>query len=329
MNISLANDLLYIDMGSHGRNRLAIMLAHFADEMGRRVFPSLELMAARMRCSVRQVQRYLADLRGAGVLVEVMAAGRARATEYAFNMGLVRLLKAGKARFDDLMTGRATPVSDDGDTQLVLPGMEGDAPPVPLFAVTRAERVTDVTASGDGGVTRVGNEVTSPPARGDLSSEGSLRAKLVRAAGPALSADAKGLGDLSTVRGWITAGADLEMDILPMIALRCQGKEAGTVFTWAYFTAAVLAAAARRTAVVDLEAFRSRRSTGASGKRERGSSGSAAVGPREPAGDAEREALVARNREIAVELYRDLGIWDERTWGPKPDLAAEAQRAAG
>lgn len=77
-------------------------------------------------------------------------------------------------------------------------------------------------------------------AQGKVNSN-ELHAKLIEAANGSLCPMAKGvqLNVVSDPLGWIHAGADLELDILPAVRHVAEHTPAGTVRSWRYFASAV------------------------------------------------------------------------------------------
>ena len=70
----------------------------------------------------------------------------------------------------------------------------------------------------------------------------------LEAAGDAMADPARSTGVMvmSTPLSWIKSGADLQLDILPTLKAKAANRPKGSVMAWAYFTAAVMEAKARR-----------------------------------------------------------------------------------
>lgn len=74
-----------------GRTLLVLIaLASWADDDGSHIYPRIETLAKRARCSVRQAQRALRQMEGDGVLVVVRKGGGRSLTEYRIDVEKLR-----------------------------------------------------------------------------------------------------------------------------------------------------------------------------------------------------------------------------------------------
>ncbi len=298
MSYAVMEQMLDIDWGNDGLFRMAMILADYADGQGRGIWPSVETLAKRVYRDRRTVQRHLKRLRDAGVIFEV--ASNVKSVMYHINMHIVRLLRRGVVSFEELVCGRVEVPRED-EPQMVLPGMEAQGGSSPHCAPV----ATAMSSTGDSNVTQTGHNKNIPGA-GRFEVE--LREKMIEAAGEAVDPDhAHGLRDISEALMWIENGADIDLDILPVIASRSRGKGAAEVYSWKYYRRAVLAALARRKTVVDLDDYRRRKTM----------SGGAGDGVKARSGE-DTDAIWQRNYRIAVETYRASGWWDDQ-FGPCPD----------
>ena len=304
MSYAIMSDMFDIDFaGNDGVFRLAGLLARYASDDGRGIWASVKTLAAKMFRGRRAVQKHLKKLRDAGVIIEVASQRKSR--EYRINLRLVRSLREGNVTFAELLGGSVSVSEDSGEVQEVLPGFEGLAP-VCEHTANACSRGGERTA------TQISNINTIPRERGVFDI---LKEKIFAVAGSALNPDmAHGLNDLSEVRNWLEAGADLDNDVLPVIDARSRGKDAGSVYSWKYYRRAVLAALARRTAIVDLDEYRAKRKVSSS------VSGSGFTGKAVPSAGkspASKAEIRQRNYEIMLEGWRTTGYWDH-DFGPEP-----------
>ena len=92
--MSVKATALVWDCGQFKGNRLLVLLAlaDHADHDGGNIFPSIDTVARKSRCSPRQVKRIIADLRDTGALVPLGSTkgGRGRSTRYRLDFDLLR-----------------------------------------------------------------------------------------------------------------------------------------------------------------------------------------------------------------------------------------------
>lgn len=84
--------------------------------------------------------------------------------------------------------------------------------------------------------------------KGEILDLENLRLRLTEAAAHGLSPTSRALESLSVPLGWLEAGADLERDVLPSLAIVSRHQPKGTIQSWAYFSRPVAIARKRREA---------------------------------------------------------------------------------
>ena len=315
MSYILTDKMLDIDCNNNSLNRLLGFLARFASDDGSGVWPSNRTLVRLMGASLRSVQGWMKTLRRSGIILEVHSHHRTR--EYRFNLRLVDMLRGGGVSFDEMVRGRVV-VEDDAqaDAQLVLPGMRVDAErrgggvfaPSEGDGASCAGGAQSVAPANASVCTQIDKDNTTPRA---CARALDLRDKCLEAAGDAMEHDNRSsLDDVSEIEKWLENGADLDRDILPIIAVRARQKAAvnGMIYSWAYYTHAVLAATARRTAPVDLSQYRRRDAAvaGAEGEMDEAS----AYVARRAAQKAEEQAVFERNRRFVIERFIRTGMWE-------------------
>ena len=94
-----------------------------------------------------------------------------------------------------------------------------------------------------------------------------LRRLLTEAAGDSLASEAgaPGLLVLSVPMAWLSAGCSLHLDVIPVVAAAAKRVKPGAIKSWVYYEAAVLQAAAARTAPKKLPEAAPRRQAKKSG----------------------------------------------------------------
>ena len=86
------------------------------------------------------------------------------------------------------------------------------------------------------------------PEKHNVVDANNLHEKLVSAAGDALSPLSIGLQVCAEPLGWINGGADLDLDIVPVVKALSKSVRAGTVNSWKYYRNAVIQARDSRLA---------------------------------------------------------------------------------
>lgn len=127
-----------IAFGNATLKAVAVALADHASHDGSSVYPSVRLLAKKVECADRTVQRCLRTLESLGILAIVSKGGRGpRDTrEWKFDVALMR----------DLADGHCKIRENKGDME---------SPNYEIVRVTpTTERVTPTTTKGDTGVTR-------------------------------------------------------------------------------------------------------------------------------------------------------------------------------
>lgn len=321
MSFVLTNKMLDIDCGNNSINRLLGFLARYASDDGSGVYPANETLMKKMGCSRRSIQSWMKILRASGIILEVYSHTKTR--EYRFNMRLVDMLCSGVVSFVEMVMGRVVVRAQSGAApQLVLPGLENERAPARPSLEGDAQRIAPENAAD---CTQISNDKTTPRA---CALAFDLRDKCLAAAKGVVDPKRhNNLDDVSSIQGWLASGCDLELDILPIIAMRSNTKAArgGCVYTWDYYTKAVLTATARRTSVVLLDDYRGGKA-GAVG----GQVGERHLSPIEAleARKAQERAVYERNRRAMMQRYNRTGQWDDK-FGEVPTIAELASVLAG
>lgn len=157
---------------------------------------------------------------GVGALV---SKGGGTAPHRTFTEPNITLLK-GRETFRDRET------SPRGTTPQRAPSVSETSPPPEPKATAQAAPA----------------EIIPPPASPPPIDSHALHARLVAAAGPSLYQLALGLVAVSEPISWLKAGADLELDVLPIVQALGARARPGSIRSWNYFAPAVSEAKARR-----------------------------------------------------------------------------------
>lgn len=196
--------------------------------------PSVARIAEKTGLSEKSVQRAIAFLKT--VHACKITGGRGRNKGYTFK-GVApekTLFELSEMLSQKPKTSARKPDSQSGfkavkpDSQSKKPDCESDESILEAI-------MTDDDASARG---------LSEDFRFDLS----LRSRLIEAAGHAIinPAESSHLASMARPRAWLTAGCDLDMDVLPAIRRVAAKCSPGAVRSWQYFEAEVMAAKAQR-----------------------------------------------------------------------------------
>lgn len=230
MSIAIMSLIFKAQLGSPSRKMLAVRLADFADDEGRGIWPTVGRLAQETELSERTVQRLLREFVEEGLLVVVAEGGGrpGQATRYDFDIRSIKRLKDAKS-------------SADG-----CHGVTGDT----VTPVTLTTETGDIDGrDGWHGVTQTVIEPSDnrkqPRANAGKPVDDLfvLQSKLTTAAGDKIQPH--GVFDLSAIIGLISAGVDLETDILPTIRARAATMQRPAK-GWNYFTDAIKDAHNRR-----------------------------------------------------------------------------------
>lgn len=116
-------------------------------------------------------------------------------------------------------------------------------------AATLSERRTDVLKSDAKNEQETNNKKQDTTTREGSDYETAL-ARCIDAAGGAMQhpAQARGVADFSPILALIKKGADMDLDVIPVIKRRSEGKSAASVSSWRYFEGAISEAMEQRKA---------------------------------------------------------------------------------
>ena len=205
---------------------ILLCLANYADEHGR-CWPSQATLADQTEQSPDTVRRRLVDLEARGLI---------RREE--------RRRPDGTQQSDlfVLLMNLTLPLTTDPQPAGLLPAGPLPAGPLPADQPGKGGRVATVPPHES----LIDTKDTTPGARRrhlDL-----IESKLRDAGGRALDPTATGLRVLSEPIRWIEGGCDMDLDVVPTLKARCEGRRPASVRSWGFFAGAVFEARDRRVA---------------------------------------------------------------------------------